>query len=1425
MSSLPAGDAVYQSIYDQVPVGLAHFTLDGTVLGVNRKLCEMVGHEAGELIGRRLLDLADPEDAGVAIERRDALLRGDCAGYTLEQRYLRKNGTPVWLKVDVSLVRDDGNRAACLIGVVEDGNGRQSAAVAVEAEAVDALAPQRTERGCAGMFASIARMSTQGIGWAALDGRVLYMNPTLRRWLDIAAEADPCAFTVGDFYGDADRERVVATVWPRVAGEGHWSGDIELRSLGGRSLATIHEVLLVRDARGEPLAYAGIVTDISERRALERDLHDSRASLRLVLDNIPVAVSYVDAGERVLFANARVAAWQRRPLQTIEGRALGECLGADEYTRVAPFLRRALAGERVRFELPLHFPDGEFRHVEISYVPHRHGGQVLGVFALTDDVTHRKQVEQELRQARQDLELVTDNVPALLARVDTAGRFRFVNRLYERWWRRPVGEIVGRPAEELYGGHNPPELMPVLRGHFDRALRGERVRYEASVRYADGATRIVEGQLVPELTDGGVAGVFSLISDISERVEAQAALSRERAFVNGVLDNAGAIIVVVDRHGHIERFNRAAEILSGYPFAEARGRRMLELLVPAGERDVVGAAFADVTRCGRSVTLTSALRTRSGEARVVEWTASALHDGTGAVTHFIGIGTDVTERHVAELALQQSRALLAEAQALAHLGNWELDLLTGRASWSDEEYRLLGYAPGVTDASYENFLAAVHTEDRDAVRAAMAAAMHPGAGGSCAIEHRVGGSGAPGRVLAEVGRVSFDARGRPVRMFGTTLDVTGRVQMENALRQERNFVLGVLDSAAAPVAVLDLEGRITRFNRACEVLSGYSAAEVCGRCAWDLFVSEAEREPTRERFRRIADGGPAFTTVAPLQARDGSARIIEWSTTILRDPDGLPEYVIGIGNDVTEKQAALDALRRSEDVFAQAEAIAHIGSWEMDLLTGSLHWSNEVYRIFGLEYGTFGGSYDAFLQFVHEADRQAVINAVNATLEDPGRTYQIRHRVVRPDGQIRYVDERSRTYRDADGRPLRMIGAVHDVTEEVKALESLRESEERFRTTFETASDGIVYACAATGRILQANRRFLELTGYDEQSLGRMHVDALHPPEARDNVLAIFDRFRTDPLRIAREVPIRRRDGSVFHADISGAIVTVEGTAYLAGFFRDVSERMAAQEAIQRTNEALERRVLERTAELERQKRRAEEASQAKTEFLSRMSHELRTPLNAILGFSELIHTDEVCPVPQQHRQNLEEVIDAGHHLLELINEVLDLARVEAGFVALSPVPISVSRVVAESVALIRPLADKRALRLETDGDADAGLCVYADPMRTRQVLVNLMSNAVKYNRDDGTVAVTWRRVTGDKVRLEVTDTGYGLSDAAQARLFQPFDRLDADRSITEGTGIGLALSKRLVDAMSGAIGVLSRPDAGSTFWFELPVHSEPGMS
>jgi len=379
----------------------------------------------------------------------------------------------------------------------------------------------------------------------------------------------------------------------------------------------------------------------------------------------------------------------------------------------------------------------------------------------------------------------------------------------------------------------------------------------------------------------------------------------------------------------------------------------------------------------------------------------------------------------------------------------------------------------------------------------------------------------------------------------------------------------------------------------------------------------------------------------------------------------------------------------------------------------------------------------------------------------------------------------------------------HVEAEQQKLDQRLRDQQFYTRSLIESNIDALM-TTNPSGIISDVNKQMETLTGCTRDEL----------------IGAPFKNFFTDPERAEAGIKRVLSEKKVTNYELTARARDGKETvvSYNATTFYDRDRKLQGVFAAAR--DVTERKRLD--VELERAMSVAEKANLAKSEFLSSMSHELRSPLNAILGFGQLMESDSPPPTPAQ-KESIDQILQAGWHLLKLINEILDLAKVESGQVPLSREPVSLAEVMLECRGMIEPQVQPRGIHM-TFPQFDMPYFVLADRTRLKQVLINLLSNAIKYNREQGTVEVKCT-ASLERIRISVRDTGAGLSPEQLAQLFQAFNRLGQEAGVEEGTGIGLVVSKRLVELMGGVIGVESTVGMGSVFWFELTLVAEPHLA
>lgn len=365
----------------------------------------------------------------------------------------------------------------------------------------------------------------------------------------------------------------------------------------------------------------------------------------------------------------------------------------------------------------------------------------------------------------------------------------------------------------------------------------------------------------------------------------------------------------------------------------------------------------------------------------------------------------------------------------------------------------------------------------------------------------------------------------------------------------------------------------------------------------------------------------------------------------------------------------------------------------------------------------------------------------------------------------------------------------------------------RYQATSQGAAAGIV-RINGLGQILEVNRYACDMFGYQRAELVGNNVSMLMPSrfgKHHNDYLAAYQRSGdAKVIGIGREVPALHRSGHSIpvHLAVSEVAQQTSWDDFEQRQFMGVITDLTA--------------LYEAREQLSKAKDQAERANQAKTDFLSSMSHELRTPMNAILGFAQLLQSPRD-PLPERKQRQAEQIVRSGRHLLNLINEVLDLARIESGYMQLSLERVRLDDVIREALEIIQPLADEHGIRLTAQQPGSHPVQVYGDYTRIKQVLINLLNNAVKYNKEAGSVSLDYS-LNNKICRVRVRDTGVGIPQKRLGELFQPFSRLGAEHGSIEGTGVGLALTRKLVRLMDGNIGVRSQVGEGSEFWFELPL-------
>ncbi len=589
----------------------------------------------------------------------------------------------------------------------------------------------------------------------------------------------------------------------------------------------------------------------------------------------------------------------------------------------------------------------------------------------------------------------------------------------------------------------------------------------------------------------------------------------------------------------------------------------------------------------------------------------------------------------------------------------------------------------------------------------------------------------------------------------------------------------------AVIAVSALDA-VVHWNRAAEEIFGYSSGEAIGACVTDLIVPPDRNAEERRMLQQARTKGLAvYETIN--HRKDGSLVHVSVSVKMIKDEQGAPQYFLHTRKDTTQLQVLRDAklieakfrdlLESTPDAIVMANVIGRI------VLVNS-----QAEKVFGYTRAELIGEPVEVLlperfrttHIDHRSSffRQPRARTMGAGLELYGRRKNTEEFPVEISLSPLVTEE-----------GVMVMSAVRDITDRKKA-------EQKFRALLESAPDAMVIV-GQDGRIILVNSQTQRLFGYQREELLGKSVEILVPQRFRDkhpgHRSGFFSQPRPRSMGAGLDLYGLRRDGTEFPVEVSLSPLETEEGMFVSSAIRDATDRKRFEHTLQQAN-------------------------RLKSEFLANMSHELRTPLNGIIGFSEFLADEKPGPLNAKQKEYLGDILSSGRHLLQLINDVLDLSKIEAGKMELFPQPFSLRKAIEDACALLSPLALTKNIQIKRQVSADLDEVVL-DPQKFSQVLYNLLSNAVKFTDEGGLVEVAAARTPSGDFSLQVSDSGIGIKTQDFPRLFIEFQQLDASAARRyQGTGLGLALTKKIVEFQQGTISVTSEPGKGSVFTVAMPL-------
>ncbi len=1208
--------------------------------------------------------------------------------------------------------------------------------------------------------------------------------------------------------------------------EGHWKGEVIQRRKDSERICVSASVALVRDAEGKPIGTIAVNRDITESKSLEEALKKSEKEYRNLLENAPVGVYRTSFKGELLYVNralARVSGFDS-PEDMIHEGVLARYKDPEKRKIILAILKeeRKVTG----FDVEFISKNGEEKNVLLSAA--LNGDEISGTII---DVTERKEAERALRESEKKFRILAEQSPNMIF-INKGGRVAYANRKCE--------DVMGYTKEEFYSDDFDfmsliaPESRDAVRRGLAEHLNGNEVNpYEYTLVTKEG--KRIEALYTSKLIEfEGETAILGTTTDITERKRFEEELRLSEEKYRDMIESAPDGMTTVNLKGEITACNRAFLELTGFTNEEIVGQHFSKLPI-LRTRDVPKylKVFAALLLGKTPKPLEMTLVDRNGTEHEVEVIISPMRKD-GKIHAFQTIARDVTNRKRMSRALRESEE---KYRLLVENANEGIVVVqNGLLKFSNSKVAdVTGYA--TEELMSKPFVDLIHPEDREMVLARYKRGIKRKDVPDVFTFRIVGKRG--NVIWVEINAVASRWEGKPATLNFLS-DVTARRRAEMKAKREA-LNLQYLYRAALEFTAFPQEDDI--YEHIAKRLS-----EIAGNSI--VLVSSYDESAGLHEMRSVVGLGKVSRAITKLIGRDivgmqfnalpglyealKSGRLVKLSHGIheltggrisKRTSKALTKiakigdiYSVGIGRGETvfayvviltrrgtklenrtlietfasqasmalQRRRASEELERSKEMLVEAQRVAHVGNWTWNIQTDELTWSDEIFRIFGLNHREFDATYEAFLNFVHPDDTDLVQRSTDEAL-NKRKPYGIDHRIVLPSGEVRFVHEEGEVIANEKGEPIGMIGTVQDITDRKEVEEQIKSSEERFRLVFEHAPDGYILK-NLDGTTVDVNRSFVEMLGFEKDEwLGKRfgEMGILRKGEARrfaEVLESAVEGKETSP----REFTLIRRDGNPVQGEIREVPIILGGQRMIMGIVRDITEAKKAEQRLIRSEKLAGIGTL-----------------------VSGIAHEVNNPLAGVTGYAEAILDEDDPALVKDHARK---IVDAAGRASEVVRW---LSRYSREGMDLTMVDMDLNDVVQESLEAIR--ISRRPQNIDIVADLGDIPPVEGSRHALQQVFINLLQNSVDALENGGQIVLSTRS-KGDYVEVEISDTGVGIPEEHTLQIFDPFF---TTKDVGKGTGLGLYVVSMIVKRHRGSIDMTSSEGEGTTITLTFPAKNE----
>ncbi len=1048
--------------------------------------------------------------------------------------------------------------------------------------------------------------------------------------------------------------------------------NVNLLTSKGEYKTVLQSVFPIKTSMGYHIGT--VLNDITELTKAEEAFSKEQYLLNSLIDTIPDNIYFKDGESRFIRINNTMAKmFGLNNPQDASGKTDYDFFDKEHASLAFEDEQRIIAtGEPlIAKEEKEVWPDGHIAWASTTKIPLRDkAGEIIGIMGISRDITDRKEAEEKMQHLAA---IVQSSEDAIIGkRID--GTITSWNKGAEKLYGYTENEMIGKSISHLIPPNNKSEMPEIL----DRILSGEHIeQYETVRRRKDGQDIQISLTISPiRDPEGRIIAASTIGRDITNHKRVETTLRELSLRQDAILAAVPDIIMEVDNDKVYTWANKAGLEFFGEDVIGKEAQYYFE-----GEQETYFEVQPIFSGDESTVYIESWQRRKDGQKRLLAWWCRVLKDGEGGVTGALSTARDITERKLAEEALQESEALLSEAMKIARLGTWEYDVVSDQFTFNDQFYTLLhttaelegGYIMSSAKYAqrfvYQDDIAVVGVEIQKALETTDPEYYSR-------LDHRIiCADGEIGYITVHI-RIEKDANGRTVKTYGVNQDMTKRMQAEEAIIKERSLLRTLIDNLPNGVFVKDKEYR-------------------------KIIINPVHQEEVKNHLKYLK---------------------LNSEIDILGKID----------SEVFPKKMA-------QQFFLEDQKVIKEGS-----------------KILNREGIGFG--------------------------EDGNQLWLLVSKIP---------------LQDKNGEILGMVGVTTDITERKHAVEALETSEEKFRTIFDNANDGIFLLDPETKKFMMCNQACLKMLGYSGEEFLNLDITTIHPSEELPFIFEQIEKILRGEEDERSDIKFKHKDGTSFTADIGPTLVTIGQKRFMLVAFRDISQRLLME------------------TDLRSAKLHAEESDRLKTAFLHNISHEIRTPLNGIMGFSDLITNPDL--LPEKREQFCQIIHDCGNQLLSIVSDIISIAQIEAGQEKPQEKEVDINK-------LLQLINSQNTLNTETKNLSfavssdltDDEAIVLVDEPKLIQILNNLVSNAIKFTLE-GHIKVNCR-LDSNFIKFTVEDTGLGIPSEIHEKIFDRFFQIDhGDERLYGGTGMGLSIVKSFVNAINGEIHLDSKPGIGSVFIISIP--------